>query len=156
MKRSGGEGGWDEAVSPDAVEMLRDVVLRVTQKDPVCGKWSVPSEGECRVWCDASSVALGACVEIDGEVVEDLASRRRWGLDNATGPCLFNIRYAFVPLFLVPAPLPCYYALSYISQSHLVTPIFHPATPLQRRQRGKARSFRVHARHSRQTSSPVP
>ena len=52
-------------------------MLRVKQADPVHGKWSAPSEGECRVWCDAISIALGVCVEVDGVVLEDAIRLRK-------------------------------------------------------------------------------
>ena len=50
----------------------------VHECDPVNGCWAVdPCETSCTVWTDANSVALGCCVEIAGNTVEDGAWLRR-------------------------------------------------------------------------------
>ena len=50
---------------------------RVQAKDPVQGGWSVDSTMDCMVWCDASSLAIGCCAEINGVVIEDAAWLRK-------------------------------------------------------------------------------
>lgn len=44
---------------------------------PVQGKWSVPKSRKGIVWYDASSIAMGGSVEIDGIVFEDAARLRK-------------------------------------------------------------------------------
>jgi len=47
------------------------VIERVHNEDPVCGFWNAPSGGRCQIWCDASQIASGCVVQIDGVTVED-------------------------------------------------------------------------------------
>ena len=49
---------------------LEDTVQRVERNDPGKGRWDVVGE-EATVWVDASSLALGIVIEVDGNVVED-------------------------------------------------------------------------------------
>lgn len=51
--------------------MLDDVAERVENQYPVCGRWSVQASNNGQVWCDASSLALGVCVQVNSVVVED-------------------------------------------------------------------------------------
>ena len=57
--------------------MLRDIILKVEHQDPVRGAWCVSSARSCDLWCDASSLATGCAVEIDGVIVEDGAWMRK-------------------------------------------------------------------------------
>lgn len=50
--------------------MLVETVQRVKCSDPARGRWDVNSE-EAVVWVDASSLAMGAALEVDGNIVED-------------------------------------------------------------------------------------
>lgn len=62
---------WDEEVCDESLRaMLEDTVRRVKQDDPAKGRWDVVGE-EATVWVDASSLALGVAIEVDGHVVED-------------------------------------------------------------------------------------
>lgn len=71
MKRQAGGCSWDEPI-PDAVErMLKETVGRLDKEDPVCGKWSVLNAEEGEVWCDASSLAIGAVVRVGQDIIED-------------------------------------------------------------------------------------
>ena len=45
-------------------------VDKVRRSDPVRGRWDVKGD-EARVWVDASSLALGVVIEINGYVIED-------------------------------------------------------------------------------------
>jgi len=48
-----------------------DIKKRLDVCDPVGGVWSVSKSKKGRVWCDASSLVIGVCVEVDHVVVED-------------------------------------------------------------------------------------
>ena len=62
---------WDEEIHDESLRaMLEDTVRRVKQNDPSKGRWDVAGE-EATVWVDASSLALGIVIEVDGHVVED-------------------------------------------------------------------------------------
>ena len=58
-------------------ERLKDVLKRVTSDNPVKGEWKVLSITNGKVWCDASSLALGAALEIDGKIMEDASWLRK-------------------------------------------------------------------------------
>lgn len=79
VKRSAEGVGWDDRIPPEAEAAAREVVSRVLEHDPVRGSWDVKGERACTVWCDASSLALGACLEVKGSVVEDAAWMRKGG-----------------------------------------------------------------------------
>ena len=53
--------------------MMRDVTRRVTSQDPAKGVWNITTGEKCIVWCDASSLATGAEIDIDEEIVEDMS-----------------------------------------------------------------------------------
>ena len=62
---------WDEEIYDESLrEMMEDTVRRVEQNDPAKGRWDVVGE-EATVLVDASSLALGIVIEVDGHVVED-------------------------------------------------------------------------------------
>ena len=62
---------WDEEIYDESLRaMMEDTVRRVKQDDPAKGRWDVVGE-EATVWVDASSLALGIVIEVDGHVVED-------------------------------------------------------------------------------------
>ena len=52
------------------------------EEDPVGGVWEVVRTTQGRVWCDASSLAIGVCLEVDGAIVEDASWLRR--MDDAS------------------------------------------------------------------------
>ena len=56
--------------------MIREVVARVRQEDPVRGKWCVNGD-ELGVWVDASSIATGVSLEHDGAAVKDASWLRK-------------------------------------------------------------------------------
>ena len=49
---------------------LDEVQTRVARCDPAGGRWDVSGE-KADVWVDASSIAIGVVLTVDGEVVED-------------------------------------------------------------------------------------
>ena len=59
--------------------MVKEIDKRLRQCDPVRGNWLVHSNSMLRLWTDASSLAVGVAVEIDGDIVEDAAWLRRKG-----------------------------------------------------------------------------
>ena len=62
---------WDEVIYDESLRaMLEDTVQRVERNDPGKGRWDVVGE-EATVWVDASSLALGIVIEVDGNVVDD-------------------------------------------------------------------------------------
>lgn len=77
MKRRASVVGWEDAVDDEVEGMLRDVLVRVGNEDPVKGKWFVPKATRGIVWCDASSIGLGVLLEVNGDVVEDAAWLRK-------------------------------------------------------------------------------
>ncbi|XP_067931172.1 uncharacterized protein [Watersipora subatra] len=48
-----------------------DIIQEISKPDPVKGKWVVSKAKRATVWCDASSLAVGATVEIGVQQVED-------------------------------------------------------------------------------------
>lgn len=71
LKRVSTSYGWDQVIPTDIRDMLAEVERRVERHDPVRGKWHVADATEATVWCDASSLALGAALEVAGDIVED-------------------------------------------------------------------------------------
>ena len=62
---------WDEEIYDESLRaMMEDTVRRVKQNDPAKGRWDVVGE-EATVWVDASSLALGIVIEVEGHVLED-------------------------------------------------------------------------------------
>ena len=62
---------WDEDIYDEILRaMMEDSVRRVKQSDPAKGRWDVVGD-EATLWVDASSLALGIVIEVEGHVVED-------------------------------------------------------------------------------------
>ncbi|XP_076032423.1 uncharacterized protein LOC143020149 [Oratosquilla oratoria] len=70
IKRRAGSKDWGEKID-------EDVVQRTMHDDPVRGQWNAPQQSQGIVWCDVSSIATGAVLEIGGVVVEDGAWQRK-------------------------------------------------------------------------------
>ena len=64
---------WDGPVSADTVQCWKELQARLKSEDPVQGVWPVNAgpDTEFTVWCDASNVAIGVVVEVNGDVAED-------------------------------------------------------------------------------------
>ena len=72
------EIGWDDNVSVALMEKVVEISRRLNSgDDPVKGKWLVPEDGIVKIWTDASNVALGVAVTVNGVVVEDAAWLRK-------------------------------------------------------------------------------
>ncbi|MEL7302027.1 MAG: DDE-type integrase/transposase/recombinase, partial [Pseudomonadota bacterium] len=68
---------WDDVVrDPDITKWLKEIMSRVKDDDPVRGRWDARGDA-VRLWVDASVLAFGAVVEMDGDVVEDASWLRK-------------------------------------------------------------------------------
>ncbi|XP_067933083.1 uncharacterized protein [Watersipora subatra] len=77
MKRCAADGKWDDAIAKEVLQMLDETLNRVTRHDPVQGKWSVNRDECCKVWCDASFIAIGVCIKMEGSIVQDASWLRK-------------------------------------------------------------------------------
>ena len=67
-----------QKVSSATMEKVLQVGAKLKAgEDQVNGRWLAPRNGVVTVWTDASSLALGAVITIDSEVVEDAAWLRK-------------------------------------------------------------------------------
>ena len=67
---------WEDDLGEKAKLLLSELVDRVRWDDPVRGQWAVSSKIGT-LWCDASSLAIGSALEVDGDTVEDAAWLRK-------------------------------------------------------------------------------
>ena len=64
--------GWNGSVNESIMEKLCYVNNKLsTEGDPVRGKWPVNVERPACVWADASAIALGVALVVDGDIIED-------------------------------------------------------------------------------------
>lgn len=77
IKRNSAGSLWEDDIGEYAKYLLEDMLKRVQRNDPVSGIWNPPENGVIRVWCDASSIAMGVIVEIGGVIVEDASWLRK-------------------------------------------------------------------------------
>ena len=82
LKRQLNSLEWKDSIDKRSFLILSEILNRVEEQDPVRGDWAVKDCSRGRVWCDASSLAVGVVVDIDGKVVEDSAWLRKQS-DNA-------------------------------------------------------------------------
>ena len=69
--------GWDDEVYDENVKcVLREVYAEVERCEPACGDWAVNGK-EGKVWADASSLAMGAIIQIGNTTVEDATWLRK-------------------------------------------------------------------------------
>jgi len=68
---------WDAAVDAKTASIAAEIARRVQLDDPVRGRWTVPQTAKGTLWCDASSLAIGVCLDIDGTTVEDASWLRK-------------------------------------------------------------------------------
>ena len=74
LKRvSSHDDAWDQPIPADVCKLAEDLAYRLQQQDPTHGQWSVKVKGDTvfDVWCDASGLALGTVIEVNGQVIED-------------------------------------------------------------------------------------
>ncbi|XP_005105723.1 uncharacterized protein LOC101847362 [Aplysia californica] len=77
IKRRANGTNWEEIVDDEVEKMLKEMLSRLTNEDPVKGKWYVPKATKGTVWCDASSIGYGVLLEVNGNAVEDAAWLRK-------------------------------------------------------------------------------
>ena len=77
IKRKSEGFKWEDDIGDVAKSLLRDLIARVKKDDPVKGVWNSHSKEPVRVWCDASSLAIGVVIEIGNFVLEDAAWLRK-------------------------------------------------------------------------------
>ena len=57
--------------------MIQEVIAELRKEDPVKGEWNIKRSQEGVIWCNTSSLALGALLEIGGVTAEDAAWLRK-------------------------------------------------------------------------------
>ncbi|XP_043239685.1 uncharacterized protein LOC122390607 [Amphibalanus amphitrite] len=68
---------WDDPIEGGLVpQLVEELVASVNAADPARGRWNVSGD-TMTIYTDASSLALGVTVEVDGETVEDASWLRR-------------------------------------------------------------------------------
>ncbi|XP_068224113.1 uncharacterized protein [Palaemon carinicauda] len=77
IKRRASGARWEDPVGEQSMMMVKEVIERVKLDDPVRGNWCVPSVKHGVVWCDASKIAMGVVLEINGKIAEDAAWLRK-------------------------------------------------------------------------------
>lgn len=77
MKRNSEGTTWEDEIGDKVRGWLKDVLRRLREKDPARGAWKAATDGDCKVWCDASSLAVGVVIEMSGKVVEDASWLRK-------------------------------------------------------------------------------
>ena len=77
LKRATNGLQWDQLVDEKVMHMIRDTHRRVIREDPATGVWRVPHAARAQVWCDASSLALGVCIEVADQCIEDATWLRK-------------------------------------------------------------------------------
>ena len=76
MKRLS-EGKWDEKIDVELFEKIKFVLKKVKEEDPCRGIWSIDDCKDGIIWCDASSIAIGAALEVKGNIIEDASWLRK-------------------------------------------------------------------------------
>ena len=56
---------------------MRELDKRVKADDPVRGIWKIIDSKDGTIWYDASSLAMGCCLEIGGSIIEDASWIRK-------------------------------------------------------------------------------
>ena len=68
---------WDDVVDDEELmTCVEEVMTKLKTDDPVKGRWDVSGQS-ATVWVDASMLAYGAVLEVDGEVIEDASWMRK-------------------------------------------------------------------------------
>ena len=73
----GTNASWEEAIGDQAACRAQEIKERLEKDDPVKGCWSVRPGTAFTLWCDASTLAMGAVLERDGEAIEDMCWLRK-------------------------------------------------------------------------------
>ena len=76
-KRFSSGSAWEDDVGETVRTIMTEIVERVRVDDPMRGQWHVQEGAAGILWCDASCLALGASLEINGDIVEDMSWMRK-------------------------------------------------------------------------------
>lgn len=71
VKRMTNDVDWKDFIDENVLKILKEILQRIETDDPVKGFWEAPKSSKGTLWCDASSLALGTVLEIEGKIVED-------------------------------------------------------------------------------------
>ena len=71
LKRESNHLDWNGFIPTALKSKLDKASESVKQHDPAAGQWKVKNTANGKAWCDASSLAIGACIDIDNHIVED-------------------------------------------------------------------------------------
>ena len=118
IKRRANEAseGWDDLIECETVlQLLSEVVERVKKSDPVHGRWDVRPSAEAHIWVDASSIAIGVALEVDGCIVEDaswlltsdIAHINMSELDAVVKGVNLGLAWGFSKMVCIPTHRPC-------------------------------------------------
>ncbi|KAI0983140.1 hypothetical protein GJ496_005970 [Pomphorhynchus laevis] len=78
LKRLCGDIGWDDPIPENVMKLIENLTVKFREHDPVQGKWRIEeTSNSVSIWCDASSVAVGVVVELNGNVIEDASWLRK-------------------------------------------------------------------------------
>ena len=70
--------GWDEKSNEEITDCITEKWKKLKYEgDPAKGQWTVNANSPMNIWVDASSIALGVALEIDGDIVEDASWLRK-------------------------------------------------------------------------------
>ena len=70
---------WDDEVVDGGLRCIMEEMATLAKRsDPARGRWDVTSD-EATVWADASSLATGVAITVNGEVIEDASWLRKDG-----------------------------------------------------------------------------
>ena len=68
---------WETPIGVMAAQRATEIQKKLQEHDPVKGTWRVQPHSQFTVWCDASSIAMGVALEVDGVIVEDMSWLRK-------------------------------------------------------------------------------
>ena len=77
MKRHSEGIAWEDKLGDKVRGWVQEVIQRLKADDPVRGAWEAAVDGDIKVWCDASSLAMGVVLEMSGKVVEEASWLRK-------------------------------------------------------------------------------
>lgn len=66
--------GWDEIAPRKLSDLLGEIFTKMKHEgDPASGRWPVSPHSPMTIWADASGLAIGVALEVDGVIIEDAA-----------------------------------------------------------------------------------
>ena len=73
IKRQTSTNQWEDRIDQVVLCMIQEVIAKVRKEDSGEREWNIRMSQEGVIWGDASSLALGALLEIGGVTAEDAA-----------------------------------------------------------------------------------